>query len=146
MRTLPLFLIITSFTAMSYTVEANQKVYTWTDSNGTVHYSDRPVQGGDSDELKQENSSNIATLAPKTNQWQQDYQEAKETNAEEQSTLDAEVKQKEAYCKHLKRRLALFTNGGRIFNTSENGERSYYSDDGIASELKKINKDMKKCK
>jgi len=145
MRTLPLFLILISFACITNAAGQNKKVYTWTDSNGTIHYSDRSVQGKDSEVLSQsDNNNNVSTLAPKANQWQQDYQKNKKDNAKKQKQLDEKTKQKETYCKQIKKRLAIFSQGGRIYNASENGDRTFYSDNDIAKEMKQLQSKLKK--
>jgi len=147
MRTLLLFLASSSFAFITVAAEENKKVYTWTDDQGIIHYSDRPVSGKEAEILKQVENNNIATLAPKTNQWQQDYQENKKNKAKDQQLIDESSKQKQAYCQQLKDRIALFERGGRLYNKSVNGERSFYSDDEIAKELQQLNTEVKaKCR
>ena len=124
--------------------EKNKKVYTWTDNQGVIHYSDRPVQGKDSKILSQTTNNNIATLAPSASQWQEDYQKNKVDQAEEQKLLDENNEQKEAYCLQIEKRIELFERGGRLYNKSVSGERSFYSDDDIAKEIKQLNKEKKK--
>lgn len=144
MKTLLLFLALTGFAGITDAVEQNKKVYTWTDNQGVIHYSDRPVQGKDSEVLSQNDNNNIATLAPKESQWQQDYQKNKQDTAKEQKLLDDNSKQKQEYCQRIQKRLVIFENGGRIYNASKNGERSFYSDDDIAKEVKQLKSKLKK--
>lgn len=144
MKTLSLFLVLLSFSALTNAAGANQRIYTWTDNNGIIHFSDRSAQDKDSDIFNQNDNNSVATLAPKANKWQQDYQENKQTKMEEKKQFDKKNKQKEAYCLQQKRRLALFEGGGRIFNTSVNGERNFYSDDGMAKKIKQLKTKLKK--
>jgi hypothetical protein len=73
MKKLPLFLLLSCFASLVSAKEQNKKIYTWTDEHGTIHFSDAPVQGNDAEVLSQ-GEYNVAALAPKVNQWQQNYQ------------------------------------------------------------------------
>jgi hypothetical protein len=144
MRTLPLFFVFISFVSITATAGKNTQVYTWIDNNGTVHYSDRPVQGKDSEILTQEKNNNVATLAPKNNQWQEEYQKNKNSKAEEKKINDDKSQKKETYCRQLKTRLKVFERGGRIYTPTETGERNFYSDDDVVKEIKQLKKKLKK--
>jgi hypothetical protein len=142
MKTLLLISIVASLSSMTLIA----KVYTWTDSDGVIHYSDRPIQGKEATELKQDKEINVATLAPKTNQFQQDYQKSKKDKAEQQSQSLKNQNNKAEYCGQLKGRLALFEEGGRIYNRTASGERSFYGDEGIDKEIKSLRATIKqKC-
>ena len=140
MKTLLLFLVLTSLTSITFAAE----VYTWKDEQGNIHYGDRPLESKDATVLKQKKETNIATLAPKDNQWQQDYQKDKTAKKEEQKKSNNNAKQKSKYCSQLKNRLALFNEGGRIYNRTATGERSFYGDDDIAKEKKTLSAQLKK--
>ncbi len=144
MKTLPLFLVLLSFSALTNAAGANQRIYTWTDSNGMVHFSDRSAQDKDSDIFNQSDNNNVSTLAPKANQWQQDYQEKKQAKMKEKKQLDKKNKQKNEYCQQIKKRITIFSQGGRIYNTTDNGERSFYSDDDMANKVKQLKTKLKK--
>jgi len=146
MKTLPLFLALISFISLANATGQDKEIYTWIDENGITHFGDAPVQGNEAEVINQDGNNNVASLAPKVNQWQQDYQQDKEAKAEEKKLLAESNEKKGAYCQRLKQDFALFNNGGRIYNTSADGERSFYSDDAIAKELEQLSNKLKKNK
>ena len=75
---------------------------------------------------------------------QQDYQKDKKDRAKEQKLLGKDSEEKELFCQQLKKRIALFQRGGRLYKTEDNGERNFYSDGAITKELKVLNKQLKK--
>jgi len=68
--------------------------------------------------------------------------------AEQQKKLDeakqAELKLQQANCRAARINLATYTNGGRIIRTTEQGERSYLSDDDISRGKADAQKDVEK--
>lgn len=138
---------------------ANAEIYKWKDSDGKMRYSDVPPPSNIKQESlygKQiPKPSNQAPLAPvpgdinasmnnkgaasgKTEKAPLTKEEAaakRAADAEQQKKDDeakkAELKMKQENCKVAKSNLAMYTNGGRIAKTNENGERQYLSDADI---------------
>ena len=81
MKKLSLFLLLTCLVSLTNATAQNKEIYTWTDDNGITHFGDAPVQGNDAEVINQDNNNNVASLAPKVNQWQQDYQKNRETKS-----------------------------------------------------------------
>ncbi|MCF6209589.1 MAG: DUF4124 domain-containing protein [Gammaproteobacteria bacterium] len=129
------------------------KVYKWTDSEGNIHYGERPpsTQAKEVDIHKAPPSSRNALPAgnslQETNKLLVTLQKERQQKAEKKATAEKERKAREANCSRSKRRLAGYRIGGRIYEIDEQGERSYLSDSDIQQRLEATQKEVGKwCK
>ena len=122
----------------------NAEIYTWTDKNGKVHFSDKPIDNENITTIKPKKNNNIASTLAKNDQWQQDYNKAKQAKAEKAKEIAKQTKAKKAYCNQLKSRLAILKQGGRIYVMSPDGERNFQSDAQLKAKIKKLSKVYKK--
>ena len=109
------------------------KIYKWTDSEGNVHYGERPPTSQAREiNLPKAPPSSRATPAgnslQETNKLLDTLQKERQQKAEKKAAAEKERKAREANCSHAKRRLAAYTIGGRIYEIDDQGERSYLGD------------------
>ena len=119
------------------------EIYTWTDKNGKVHFSDKPKSDEKVTTIKPSKNNNISKPVSGNRQWQQDYNKTKQAKAEK-AQKNAKQKQKnKGYCNQLKSELALYEQGGRLYLMSADGERNYQSEQQLAAQKKKFTKLIK---
>ncbi len=109
------------------------KIYKWTDSEGNVHYGERPptTQAREIDLPKTPPSSRgpaQGNSLQETNKLLETMRKEREDKAAKKAAAEKERKAREANCSGAKRRLAAYTIGGRIYEIDDQGERSYLSD------------------
>ena len=130
------------------------KIYKWTDSDGKVHYGERPPSGK-AKQMRIPNSKPYgATSAPKSgnkteaaNKFLESIDtERKENNeAAEKSAKEKEIADKN--CSNARRRVASLKQGGRRFTVDEQGERAYLDEAAIQNRLKEAQTKVEKwCK
>jgi hypothetical protein len=129
-----LFLVL----GLSAAAAVNAGVYTWTDADGRVHYSDKPVAGAQ-------------TLDIRTAPTDPTRIEAERKQAEEKQAADADAQKKAAEvaklasddaakrdenCKKAQSRRSAITSAQRPYRTAPDGERHYLSAEEIDAEIK----------
>ena len=119
------------------------EIYTWTDKNGKVHFSDKPINDEKVTVIKPKESSNISKTVGNNSQWQQDYNKTKQAKAKEAQKKAKQKQENKVYCNHLKSELTLYEQGGRLYLMSPDGERNYQSDEQLAAQKKKFTKLIK---
>ncbi len=127
------------------------KVYKWTDSEGNIHYGEKPpsTQAKEIDIHKTPPSSHNAPPAAssslqETTKLLETLRKEREQKAEKKAAAEKERKTREANCSYSKRRLASYRIGGRIYEIDDQGERSYLSDSDIQQRLETAQKEVDK--
>lgn len=130
------------------------KIYKWVDANGKVHYGERPPSGKGKQMRVPGAASRGAAPAPKpsnkteaANKFLESLAaERKEKNeAAGKSAKEKEISDKN--CSNARKRVAGLKMGGRRYEVTEKGERSYLDEATIQSRLKKAQESVKKwCK
>ncbi|OUR63744.1 hypothetical protein A9Q74_00140 [Colwellia sp. 39_35_sub15_T18] len=123
--------------------DLNAEIYTWTDKDGKVHFSDKPIVDENVTTIKPKENGNISNPVTQNSQWQQDYNKTKKVRAEQAQTKAKQIKKNKGYCNNLKRKLAIYQQGGRIYLMSATGERHYQSEEELAAQNKKLTKLIK---
>ena len=137
----PIFLLV--FISL-FSLNLQAEIYTWTDKNGKVHFSDKPIADEKVSTIKPKENNNIANTVTKDSQWQRDYNKSQQTKAE-QAQKKAEIKKKnKGYCNQIKRQMATIDHGGRIYVMSPEGKRTFQSEAQLKAEKKKLTKAFKK--
>ena len=130
------------------------KIYKWVDSEGKVHYGERPP-GGQGEQMRVPRSApRGAAPAPKASNKMDATNKFLESIAaerkEKQEVSDKAAKEKELNdknCSMARRQVASLKQGGRRFEVDEKGERHYLDDKDIQERLKKAQEAVKKwCK
>ncbi len=128
------------------------KIYKWTDSEGNVHYGERPPTSQAREiNLPKAPPSSRATPAgnslQETNKLLDTLQKERQQKAEKKAAAEKERKAREANCSRAKRRLAAYTIGGRIYEIDDQGERSYLGDAEIEKRRLAAQQEVdKRCK
>jgi len=144
MKQLPQLSGILLLLSCSLSTNLAAEIYTWTDENGKVHFSDKPIASEQVTTIKPSENHNIANTVTKGSQWQQDYNKAKQAKAEQAQKDAKQAKKNKVACNQLKRQLATIDQGGRLYIMSPDGERSYQSEAQLKAEKKKLTKAYKK--
>ena len=118
-------------------VAANAGVYTWTDAQGNVHYSDKPVAGAEALDIHSA-PTDPARIAAQ--QKAAEEQEAVEAEAEKKTAEAAELSQEDAAkreenCKKARVRLSAIMGAQRPYRALPDGERHYLSAEEIDAEI-----------
>ncbi|MEY8214460.1 MAG: DUF4124 domain-containing protein [Colwellia sp.] len=119
------------------------EIYTWTDKNGKVHFSDKPISDEKVTTIKPKENNNISKTVSNNSQWQQDYNKTKQAKAKEVQKKAKQKQENKVYCNHLKSELALYEQGGRFYLMSPDGERNYQSEEQLTAQKKKFTKLIK---
>ncbi len=136
-------IIILATTTLSFNLAA--EIYTWTDEDGKVHFSDKPIDNEKVTTIKPKVNENIANAVTKNSQWQQDYNKNKQAKAEQAEKDAKQARKNKSYCNKLKSNLAIYNQGGRFYVMSPEGERSFQSEEQLKAKKKKLTKAYKKA-
>ena len=133
-----------------------QQIYKWVDDKGKVHFSDKPVSNNsESITIKQQPSiygGETATTSPrstnpdlmdKTLDAYSDRRRLKQQKQAKQEAEEARKKQHQQKCDDAREYLAR-TEGQRIYDVNEQGEKIYLSDDEIDAERAKVQSEINK--
>jgi hypothetical protein len=117
---------------------ANAGVYTWTDEQGNVHYSDKPAAGAQTLDV-QSAPTDPARIAAE--QKAAEEQKAADMEAEKKSEEEAKLSQaddakRKENCQKARVRLSAIMGAQRPYRPTADGERHYLSDEEIAAEIK----------
>ncbi len=133
--------LLLAISAVSLNLAA--EIYTWTDKNGKVHFSDKPSISEKVTTITVEENNNIADAVTKNSQWQQDYNQAKQDKAEQSQKHAKQARENKGFCEQLKRRIAIINQGGRIYVMSPEGEREFKSEEQLKAEHQKATQTYK---
>ncbi|WP_019030107.1 DUF4124 domain-containing protein [Colwellia piezophila] len=136
--------IILLLLASTYSFNLSAKIYTWTDKEGKVHFSDKPVADEKVTIITPKKNKNIANPVTTGSQWQQDYNKAKAAKAKKAQKESQLLQKNRGYCQQLKRELATINRGGRIYVLSLSGERTFKNEAQLKKDKKEITKAYKK--
>jgi hypothetical protein len=156
--------------ALCVALPASAQMYKWVDSNGKVHYSDKPPPGNvktetlreaprpasapaateakgeaKKDAAKGETKADAPKAGPRTPAEQEQAFRKRQAEAakaqEEAAKKDAEARQRAENCRRAKAALASLELGGRQTRIDEKGERVYLSDQQVSQETAKARQD-----
>lgn len=133
---------------------AHTKVYKWTDENGKVHYSDKPIDEK-SQQIKMKHGPTDAEIlrakqrASSLIQHQNKVQEI--ANEEARDKLITEEKKEKAHvntmqaCKEAKRLILAYSSGRPIYTRGKDGKKTYkgYTDDQKNQMIAQLQKSIK---
>ncbi|MEJ2620758.1 MAG: DUF4124 domain-containing protein [Candidatus Thiodiazotropha sp.] len=125
-------------------------VYKWTDENGQVHFSDRPVSES-STEVKIKQPPSSGSPSNSSQQRQQNMRKMLNALEEERSEKrEAKLKAKQERekrkrkCIYAKDRYSSHNRASGIYSYKKDGQRSYLSDDERKSHMKKLKADIER--
>ncbi len=134
-------ILLVASSCLSFNLSA--EIYTWTDKNGKVHFSDKPISDAKVTTIKPRENNNISKTVSSNSQWQQDYNKTKQAKAEEAQKKANKKQKNTGYCNQLKSELALYQQGGRLYLMSADGEQNYQSEEQLTAKKKKFAKLIK---
>ena len=118
------------------------KIYKWTDSDGKIHYGERPPSGQGKQMRVPRSSPYSATPTPKPGNKSEAAKRFLESVAaerkEKNEAADKMAKEKEISdknCSNARKRVAGLKMGGRKYEVTDSGERKYLDDAGIQRRL-----------
>ncbi len=146
-----LLLLIAISLLCTSTLSIAGKIYKWTDSEGKTHYGARPPAG----QGQQIRIPKAPTYAAKPAAKPGDSKDARKTlldafDKERKDKKEAAAKAKKIKatrdkgCSHARKAVANLKYGGRIYDISEQGERTYLEDDDIKKRLAAAQKTAEK--
>lgn len=149
MKRLLLLIAISLLCATTFSVAG--KIYKWTDSEGNIHYGERPP----SDQAKQITVPKGPSSAPSSESQPTNTQDSTKKlldafDKERKDKADATAKDaketalRDKNCSISRKRVAGLSIGGRIYDVTEKGERRYLEDAEIKSKLAEAQKDVEK--
>ncbi len=127
----------------------NAGIYKWTDSNGNVHFGDRPADSQSATELNIRSNNRTGVTNSSGNNKEREYLLEK---IEEEKIADAEARKKQValnkkrrkLCNQYKVQYQKQIQSNQIYTMSPDGERTYLSDKERAARKKKIGKGISK--
>lgn len=143
MNNLTLFGITLLLASSCLSFNSTAEIYTWTDKNGKVHFSDKPISDEKVTTIKPRENNNISKAVGTNSQWQQDYNKTKQAKAKEDQKNAKQKQKNKGYCNQLKSELALYEQGGRLYLMSADGERNYQSEEQLTAQKKRFTKLIK---
>lgn len=130
--------ILLALFGLSLAAAASAGVYTWTDAQGHVHYSDKPVSGAQTLDIQTAPTDPTRIAAQ---QKQADEQQAADADASKKADdaaklSETDAKKKEENCQKARARLSAITGAQRPYRAQADGERHYLSSEEIDKEIK----------
>ena len=129
------FALLTMLAVAAVSPSALGQIYKWTDEDGNVHFTDKPVE---------EDAERVAIQSRRTNPERvqamvQSRAEAAAKAAEEEAAaqpqgpteeeLQAQAERRAQQCQKYREQLQRFVQSRRIYREDENGERVYLSEE-----------------
>lgn len=118
---------------------ASAEIYRWVDSNGQVHFQQRPSAGAQKIEVKPQVVERDQLTQEREARSQRLYDARREEQAALSAQAQAQQAKRQAECAELRRRLNNLREGARFFTEQADGQRSYYSDqqvDAVRNDLR----------
>lgn len=124
-------------------------IYKWTDSDGNIHFGDRPADLESATELKIKTNNRTGVTNSSSHKADREYllkkiEEGKVATAEENKERIANNKKRRKLCDEYKRTYQNQIQSGRLYSMSPDGERTYLSDKDRAARKKKLTKGVSK--
>lgn len=123
-------------------------IYTWTDSNGNVHFGDKPADDS-ATEVKISINKNTGVTNSSGNKADREYllkkiDEEKQADAEKRKERIALNKKNKKLCDNYKRRYQNLIQSNKSYTMTPDGERTYQSDEQRTIRKKQLSKSISK--
>ena len=128
---------------------ANAGIYKWTDSDGNIHFGDRPVESNEATELNITINKKTGITNSSGNKKDREYllkkiEDDKEDDAEKREKKKALNKKRKKICNAYKRNYQSHIQSNKSYMMSPDGERTYLSDQQRTARKKKLSRGIKK--
>ncbi|MGI9264173.1 MAG: DUF4124 domain-containing protein [Gammaproteobacteria bacterium] len=113
---------------------ADTEIFRWVDSQGVVHYSDRPETSGAKVVGHSKSTDHAKLREQELRNWETEQQEAKDRETrEEVADYDAkkaeeEMRIRQVQCARAREMSEVYSDAHRLYETLPNGERKYLTD------------------
>ncbi|UYP31650.1 DUF4124 domain-containing protein [Pseudomonas sp. Z8(2022)] len=107
---------------------ATAEIYRWTDEQGRVHFSERPVAGAETVKVKPQVVERDAQTREREARTQRFYDARREEQQQAEATAATRRQERNNECRDLRQRLAQIPEGYSYYREGADGERIYYSD------------------
>lgn len=143
-KEIPLAVIILLFSTSIFS-----GVYKWTDSEGNIHFGDRPVDDQSATEVKIRTNNQTGVTNSPGRKADREYLlkkigENKEADAKKKKKLKAESRKRKRLCKTFKAEYQIQVQSNRTYSMDPDGKRTYLSDNERVARQKKLAKSVKK--
>jgi len=128
------------------------EIYKWTDSDGNVHFGDRPSDIESATELDIKVNKNSGITNSSGNKKEREYmlkkiEEEKLEDAEKKKKRIAENKKRKKRCNSYKRSYQVHIQSNRTYRMSPDGERTYLTEEQRENKKKQLIRGIEKyCK
>ena len=134
---------------ISISTSASAGIYKWTDSNGNVHFGDKPVNNPAATEMNIKVNKNAGVTNSSGNKVDREYllkkiDEKKQDDAEKRKEKRELNKKHKMLCNNYRVEYENQIRANALFKMDANGERDYLSDKERAARKKKIQKGINK--
>ncbi|MEN0107094.1 MAG: DUF4124 domain-containing protein [Pseudomonas sp.] len=107
---------------------ATAQIYKWTDAQGAVHFSERPVQGATEVEVKPQVMERDDSTRQREERTQNFYKARRDERAVAEQRAQKAGADQAKTCHELRNELRSFPPGRAYYSLNDKGERVYYSD------------------
>ncbi len=144
--------LMTVFVSCVFVPFVDGKVYKWVDSEGKVHYSDKPVDGkGQPIKVKKQPSAQqvleakerAAAILKLKNRVQDIAEDDIKKQTIEELKNAKKDKEMSALCTQAKNEIIKLSRGYRVFEEDSEGKRKFLSDDEKNAEILRLEKAIK---
>lgn len=126
------------------------EIYKWTDSDGNVHYEDRPL-GDDVERLEvrtrsTDNASVQASIDARREQeaTRADARSKRKENEQAAADAMAAAEEREAQCSEARVRMETYLQARRLYNQNEAGERVYLNEGDVMKARERAQEEIQK--
>lgn len=124
-------------------------IYKWTDSEGNVHFGDRPADSESATELDIKYNNKTGITNSSGNKKEREYllkkiEEDALAEAEKKKKRIAVDKKRRKLCSNYKSRYQVLIQSNRSYTMSPDGKRTYQSDEQRAARKKALKKSISK--
>jgi hypothetical protein len=147
-----LLLLIAILLFCTTTLSVAGKIYKWTDSEGNIHYGERPPSGQQGKQVHvpkgpaytAKPAAKAGNPADARKNLLDAFDKERKEKAEATAKSEKEKAARDKNCSNARKRVAGLSIGGRIYDITEQGERKYLEDAEIKKRLAEANKAVEK--
>jgi hypothetical protein len=149
-----LLLLIAIFLFCTTTLSVAGKIYKWTDSEGNIHYGERPPSGQQGQQMRvpkgpaytAKPAAKAGSPADARKNLLEAFDKERKEKAEASAKSEKEKAARDKNCSNARKRVARLS-GGRIYEFSDDGERRFLEDAEIQKRLAEARQSVEKwCK
>lgn len=141
--------IYTTLLLLTFVTSANASIYKWTDSEGNVHFGDRPADGSASTEVKIYDNKNTGVTTSSGNTKEREYllkkiDKDKKEEAKKRKEQLADNQKRMKLCDNYRRKYQVHIQSTHSYKMSPDGERTYLSEEQRDARKKQLESEIRK--